>query len=76
MNINKLDFIAEKLNKRIKQLKLHKKIYAIGVGDVITLLVDNNTNYFKHINFNLNDFSNDVDLLYCVANKTIDDLNQ
>ena len=74
MKINKLDFIANKLNNRLKKLKLDKKIYAIGVGDVITLLIDNNTNYFEHINFNLNNFSNDVDLLLCCANKTIDDL--
>ena len=74
MNINKLDFIADKLNNKLKQLKLDKKIYAIGVGDTITLLIDNNTNYFEHINFNLSNFSNDVDLLYCCANKTIDDL--
>ena len=74
MNINKLDFIANKLNNRLKKLKLDKKIYAIGVGDIITLLIDNNTNYFEHINFKLNNFGNDVDLLLCCANKTIDDL--
>ena len=74
MNINKLDFIADKLNNKLKKLKLDKKIYAIGVGETITLLIDNNTNYFEHINFNLNNFGNDVDLLLCCANKTIDDL--
>lgn len=74
LNNMNIDFIVNKLNKKLKELKLNKKIYAIGFGNVVTLLIDNSTNYFEDINFNLNNFDNDVDLLLACAYKTIEDL--